>query len=212
MQRNLLITGHHPCEKVIGSILPWLGTVIHKCHNSGISKEFLSTKEIDHICFRCSSNEEYIDIKSRMTSEHIGTLLVEGIIGGRPISTVLLSKPYIYENWSIPCIEITSPKAGKVHQTGLEHIEVVIGNDEDSFLDSKEKLLKFTEQYPQIEFDLKAIDKEVNADVSFTLEGIGSIKFHVKSLRDVCNYELSGGLVEKVSPDYFLNSNLDAPH
>ena len=201
---------HHPCEKVIGPILPWLGTVIHKCHTSGISKEFLSTKEIDHICYRCGSNEEYIDVKSRMVSEHVGSLLVEGIIGGRPISTVLLSKPYIYENWSIPCIEITSPKAGKVHQTGLEHIEVVIGNNADGFLDSKEKLLKFTEQYPQIEFDLKAIDKEVNADVSFTLEGIGSIKFHVRSLRDVCNYELSKGLVEKVSPDYFVATNLDA--
>jgi uncharacterized protein len=212
MQRNLVMLGQHPCETVIGSILPWLGTVIHKCHSSGISKEFLSTKEIDHICFRCSSNEEYIDITSRITSEHIGILLVEGIIGGRPISTVLLSKPYIYENWSIPCIEITSPKAGKVHQSGLEHIEVVIGDKEDGFLHSKEKLLKFTEQYPLIEFDLKAIDKEVNADVSLALEGVGSIKFHVKSLRDVCNYELSGGLVEKVAPDYFVAPNLDVPN
>jgi hypothetical protein len=88
----------------------------------------------------------------------------------------------------------------------------VIGDKEDGFLHSKEKLLKFTEQYPLIEFDLKAIDKEVNADVSLALEGVGSIKFHVKSLRDVCNFEISGGLVEKVAPDYFVAPNLDVPN
>jgi uncharacterized protein len=196
----------HPCEAVIGSVRPWLGAILNECISKGISKEYLVRKEIDHFCFRCKSNDEYIDVKSRLTSNHIGSLLVEDMIGGRPISTILLSKPYVYETWEIPCIEVTCPKPGKVHQAGLEHIEVTIGGEEDGFLHSKEKLLQFVAQYPSIDFDLKAIDKTINADVSVSLGTTGSMKFHVRSLKDVCTYETAGVFGSKLPPDYFTKA------
>lgn len=202
----------HPCEFVIGSVRPWLGAVLNECISKGISREYLLQKEIDHLCFRCKSNDEYIDIRSRLTANQIGSLLVEDMIGGRPISTILLRKPYVYETWEIPCIEVACPKPGKVHQAGLEHIEITIGSQEDGFLHTKEKLLQFVAQYPSIDFDLKAIDKTINADVSVSLGTTGSIKFHVRSLKDVCTYETAGVFGSKLSPDYFTRAeNIPIP-
>jgi uncharacterized protein len=196
----------HPCEAVVGSVRPWLGAILNECISTGISKDYLVRKEIDHFCFRCKSNDEYIDVRSRLTSNQIGSLLVEDMIGGRPISTILLSKPYVYETWEIPCIEVTCPKPGIVHKAGLEHIEVTIGGEEDGFLQSKEKLLQFVAQHPSIDFDLKAIDKTINADVSVSLGICGSIKFHVRSLKDVCTYETAGVFGSKLPPDYFTTA------
>jgi hypothetical protein len=193
----------HPCEAIIGSIKPWIGSLLAKCYLTGISKDFLISKEIDHICYRCQSNEEYIDVRTRLTANDVGSLLVEGMIGGRPISTFHLKEPYQYENWSIPCIEVASPKPNRIHQAGLEHLEVVIGNTNDGFGCSKNKLLDFTSLYPAVEFNLKAIDKDINADVSLELESAGSIKFHLRSLFDVCNHELIQGSNEEIPSDYF---------
>lgn len=198
----------HPCEAVIGAVRPWLGQILNECYISGISKKYLVTREIDHMCFRCRSTDEYVDVRTRLTSNDIGTLLVEDIIGGRPISTILLSKPYVYEDWTIPCIEIACPKKGKAHKAGLEHVEVVIGDIEDGFHNSKEKLLKFIETYPNILFDMKAIDKAINADISLVLADSGSMKFHVRSLFDVCTYELSQGITTGVPPNYFDDAKL----
>lgn len=194
----------HPCEAVVGSIRPWLTSMMGKCIETGISRDFLRSKEIDHICFRCRSNDEYLQIRMQLTSNDIGSLLVEGMIGGRPISTILLSKPYAFEDWRIPCIEVACPKPDKSHAAGLEHLEVTIGGVDDGFYNSKEKLMRFASMYPLIEFDLKAVEKVINADISMSLGNHGHIKFHVRSLQDVCNYELSSGAVEKVPPDYFL--------
>ena len=193
----------HPCEAVIGAVRPWLGQLLNKCYATGISRQYLATREIDHMCFRCRSRDEYVDIRTRLTSDDIGTLLVEDIIGGRPISTILLSKPYLFEDWSIPCIEVACPKPGKSHQAGLEHVEVTIGNADDGFHDSKEKLLDFVAKYPDIKFDMKAIDKTINADVHLPLDPCGSMKFHVRSLFDVCTYEISQGIPKGVPPEYF---------
>ena len=204
-----MISSLHPCEAVVGAIRPWLGRLLYQCHVSGISREYLASREIDHLCFRCKSNDEYVDIRSRLTSNGIGSLLVEDMIGGRPISTILLSKPYIYEDWAIPCIEVASPKPGKTHQAGLEHVEVTIGGLEDGF-HSKDKLKEFMSLYPQIAFDLKAIDKPINADISLTLDDIGSMKFHVRSLLDVCTYEKTQGITTGVPPDYFDIEKSDA--
>jgi hypothetical protein len=87
---------------------------------------------------------------------------------------------------------------------GLEHIEVVIGTESDSFLDSTTLLTQYQQQHPQIKFDTKAFDKDINADISVDLgEDLGSIKFHARSLLEVCLYEKSHGKVEEVPADYF---------
>ena len=59
-----------------------------------------------------------------------------------------------------------------------------------------------------IPFDRRAIDKEINADVSVTVgeEGSsssGSVKYHARPLYEVCRYETLHGTVVPVPEDYF---------
>lgn len=58
-----------------------------------------------------------------------------------------------------------------------------------------------------IQFDLKAIHKHVNADICVDL-GEASIKFHLRPLYEVATEEKRLGLVEQVPKDYFtIESN-----
>lgn len=192
------------CENIVGPVGSWIGMLLSRVETAGISTAFIKSREIDHLCYRCHSKREYLDVKSKLTEDCMGRLIVEGMIAGRPISTVELLEPIKYEGWSIPCIEIACPKPGKTHKEGLEHIEVVIGNEGDNFCDSKDILLSFVSRHPTVTFDLKAIDKDINADVSIDLgKDIGSIKFHVRPLIEVCKYERANGLVQPVPEDYF---------
>jgi hypothetical protein len=52
-------------------------------------------------------------------------------------------------------------------------------------------------------FDLKAIHKDINADVSLNLGNNTSVKFHVWPLYKVCQYEQSIGSRIPVTNDYF---------
>ena len=193
-----------PCEAVIGAVRPWLSALLASAYGLGL-KDSLTSRRIDHMCYRCGTREEYINVRSRLTQDSIiGELVVEGMIGGRPISTIKLVQPFEFEEWSIPAIEVTCPKPGKQHKVGLEHIEVVIGTESDSFLDSKLLLSQYQQQHPQIAFDTKAFDKEINADISVDLGAdLGSIKFHARPLLDVCMYEMNHGMVEAVPVGYF---------
>ncbi|CAE7823154.1 unnamed protein product, partial [Symbiodinium microadriaticum] len=93
------------------------------------------------------------------------------MIGGRPISTYELNDPIQHQEWSVRCIEVASPKPGRgsSHGHGLEHAEVVVGADIDSPLHSQALLQAFMAAYPEIHFDTRALDKELNADVSIIL-------------------------------------------
>ena len=48
--------------------------------------------EMDHVCFRCETVEEYQRVCGALVPR-FGRALVEGMIGGRPITTVLLHEP-----------------------------------------------------------------------------------------------------------------------
>ena len=76
----------------------------------------ISISEIDHICYRVASLAKYTEMKS-LLSEY-GTLLVEGMISGRPISTFLLFHPIVYKQWNVSCVELPCPKAGSHYDEG----------------------------------------------------------------------------------------------
>jgi predicted metalloenzyme YecM len=46
---------------------------------------------MDHICYRCATIEEYKEMCGALTQDH-GVCIVEGMIGGRPISTIQVSQ------------------------------------------------------------------------------------------------------------------------
>jgi len=120
---------------------------------------------IDHICYRVETNERYLQLKERL-SKH-GKMLTEKPIGGRPIATFKLNKPYIFQNQKIYLLELPSPKEGRFYAEGWEHIEMVI----------KPNFQDFMAQYPHLDFNTKAITKKVNPEVRLTFP-TGSVKFH----------------------------------
>lgn len=164
--------------------------------------------QLDHICYRASSKAEYQEIIARVEEANLGSKLVESMIGGRPIANLLLRQPIVYREFQIECLEITCPKDGKLHPHGLEHIEFAIGGDDiDSPLNTSTMLQEFMSKFPGIIFNLTAIDKIINADVSLSFGDIncplGSVKFHAIPLRKVCIYELLHNEIVRVPESYF---------
>jgi len=89
--------------------------------------------EMDHICYRCETISHYQSVMAALVPA-FGTLLVEGMIGGRPISTVRLQNPIVHNGIIVTCIEVPCPKPNRPYPPGLEHAELVIGSKEDGLL------------------------------------------------------------------------------
>lgn len=195
----------HPCESVFDlndadvSLESFLNEVTAETCSLGLLSPLL---EIDHVCFRIETLGEYRTIVARM--KEYGTIIADSMINGRPITTVKLQEPIVYSNWKISCIELPCPKTGSHYPRGWEHIEVVIGDTENGCLNNKTLLETFILSHTTIEFDRRAIDKDVNADVSMTTSNkIFSVKFHVRPLYEVCAFESLHGFTVPVPEDYF---------
>lgn len=132
--------------------------------------------ELDHICYRVESFEEY-KIKKNELTEH-GDLLTESTVNGRPISTFKLNSPIIFNNRNIYLLELPAPKAKHSYKNGFEHAEFV----------SKEPLEKIMARYPQYAFEAFGIHKKINPDITLKL-GDFCIRFHNQSLLDVIKQE-----------------------
>lgn len=132
--------------------------------------------DIDHICFRSDSDEDYRDLKQSFIK--FGDLLIESEVNGRLISTFKLHKPLDFWDWQIQLVELPAPKAGKIVERGFEHIEVVIDLPFDEIL----------RKYPHLPFDDKGLMKIFNRELEISL-GKRNIKFHHSSLESVIQIE-----------------------
>jgi predicted metalloenzyme YecM len=159
----------------------------------------------DHVCYRTETTAQYTALVEALQSVDASesfSLLVESEIGGRQIATFKLSRPIEVGLGScrhrIDVVEIPSPKEGSPYETGLEHIEFVIGdagihkspiNDEvhAAALDA------WMGKYPSISWNTKAFHKQCNPDVSLKLAlrdyGKVSVKFHLIPLETVIKFE-----------------------
>lgn len=144
-----------------------------------IDKQSISLKSnwtIDHLCYRVSTDAEYLLVKEQFSA--IGDLLIECEVSGRLISTYKLFEPIKYKNWQIPLIELPAPKKGKVTPTGFEHIEIVC----DLPFSELESTLK------KHNTDLSGLAKPFNKEFEVMLEGC-AVKFHHLSLESVIRLE-----------------------
>ena len=102
---------------------------------------------------------------------------------------------YWANNYTVDVIEIPSPKSGRPYKTGLEHVEFVIGNHQSPMNDDKHRTVldEFVQNHPDLDWNLKARDKEINPDVSLPVElpdfGTCCAKFHLISLANVIEAE-----------------------
>lgn len=141
---------------------------------------------MDHVCYRAATNEEYLSLKK--TFARHGRVLVEGMIGGRPIITYALQQPLSGPFGPVPCLELAAPKPGKTHYAGLEHGEIVVPC-----------LNILLERYPDIPFSRKGMPEEV----TLALPPL-QVKFHCQSLADTIALEIAEGAVVPVPDNYFL--------
>eukprot|EP00041_Stephanoeca_diplocostata_P009555 m.148016 g.148016 ORF g.148016 m.148016 type:complete len:201 (+) comp17787_c0_seq1:284-886(+) len=185
---------------VIGDVVGFVShLVVGLQQRYGIS---VSGMELDHVCFRCDSTQEYLEKRSALAP--FGEKIIESMIGGRPISTFLLHTPIIVGDFQISCIELPHPKPGKSHSHGLEHAEFVLGVTEGR---PKQSILDFIDKHQLVQFDTRALKKELNPDVSVSV-GTSSAKFHERPLYKVVELEVSTGAVEYVPADYFDSSRI----
>ena len=185
---------------IIGDYQAFIDDVVSQLSAAGLD---ITAFEMDHICYRCETLEEYVRICGLLESKY-GTSLGQPIVGGRPINTIRLHCPLVHGVFSVGCLEIPSPKDGSFYSSGLEHAEMVIGSISDSALgaESKAVLERFVAQCKEggfkLPFDTRAINKAINPDVSVELNhassrteqnGKLSVKFHVRPLMEVVELE-----------------------
>ncbi len=89
----------------------------------------INNYQIDHLCYRTKTVEEYNSMKKNIML--FSKEYVENIHHGRPITKFLLTKPLKYKNYSIPLIELPSPQKNITYNSGLEHLEIVVGENFD---------------------------------------------------------------------------------
>lgn len=132
--------------------------------------------ELDHICYRVGSEEEYSRKKKALAP--YGELLIESMVNGRMISTFKLHDPIEFRKRKIFLLELPAPKPNHSYKSGLEHVEFV----------TKDPLQKIIDRYPQYSFEAFGIHKKINADITLKL-GEYCIRFHNQSLEDVIKLE-----------------------
>eukprot|EP00927_Polykrikos_kofoidii_P022640 TRINITY_DN21072_c0_g1_i2.p1 TRINITY_DN21072_c0_g1~~TRINITY_DN21072_c0_g1_i2.p1 ORF type:complete len:382 (+),score=67.38 TRINITY_DN21072_c0_g1_i2:78-1223(+) len=202
-------------EHVIGEVNAFIDTVHARLLEAGLNA-LQRGYEMDHVCYRCETVAEYRAVVAALVPR-LGSLMVEGMIGGRPIATIRLHEPAQHAGYSVTCIEVPCPKAGTEYPSGLEHAELVIGTPEDGF-QKKEALTRFiadcqSKKLPLAErFDKRAMAKDLNADVSVSFDAAGDaqeprnkfcVKFHQRPLYEVVEEEIKMNAVIPVPPGYF---------
>jgi predicted metalloenzyme YecM len=140
--------------------------------------------EMDHICYRVETLDRYEALKKQIGS--IGHLLIESEIGGRAIATFKLNQAFTYKNRSIDCLELPAPKTGSFYKEGFEHVEFVIDQNFENFI----------QQYPNLNFITKDLKKAINKGVTLK-ETDFSIKFHHQSLEKVIELEKEIGVIDE---------------
>ena len=158
---------------------------------------------IDHVCWRTSSVSEYIHMRKEL--EECGAeMLVESMIGGRPISTFKLSQPVTVQPSGrlIHCLELPCPKEGKHYDSGLEHCEFVLPKDSPTqTFDTTKPLLDLKSHFSSVNFAHN--EKTINGDLQLQLSDTTSCKFHCNSLEEVIRYEVENTMVHPIPQAYF---------
>ena len=182
-----MVSMSHSLDSTLGPMAPFVSLLLAELAASGVSTP---QPHVDHLCYRAATLQEYRALCTVLAE--VGTLLVEGMIGGRPIATYQLHQPVLAGEVQVPCIELAAPKPGRVHQAGLEHIELVVSS-----------LAELVAEYPELPFKTANMHDARNPDIALMLPS-GQIKFHLRPLAEVIAEEIVTGSVVAVPADYFV--------
>lgn len=153
----------------------------------------LGSWEIDHLCYRTSSEENYCHTKDMF--EDLGKCLTESEVNGRPIATFKLHEPVVYNSHIIDLVEIPAPKKGRETPEGFEHIESVIDMSFNAF----------QKQYPDCTYKRDGLQKSLNPELQISFQDC-AIKFHHKSLEHIINIEKNKKVTNFLKASHILES------
>lgn len=142
--------------------------------NLELSNVDVSSYELDHICYRVSSIENYIIIKKYLYDK--SELLSENIVSWRKIATYKLFEPIKYKNREINLIEIPAPKIWSNYEDWFEHVEFVIDISFEEFIN----------KYQKLNYWLDSLNKKINPELKLLFWDC-SVKFHHYNLEYVIN-------------------------
>ena len=162
--------------QILGPTGPFLDRIFRGLDSLAID---VSDFELDHVCFRTSSAEEYETVKQSLAAH--GELLVESPVNGRLIATYRLCQPIQYLKRAISVVEVPSPRSGRPEKSGLEHVEFVI----------PESLEALVARNPFVSFDVRGMGQGMNSEVRVAFDGL-TVKFHRHSLARIIEVETSG--------------------
>ncbi len=132
----------------------------------------VSDFELDHICYRVETMQEYDELKKELGKT--AKLLGEVKVKKRFIASYKLSKPIIFRNRKIWIVEIPQPSEHAFYKSGWQHVEFVM----------KENFQTFMGKYPQIEFQTGSMGKKINPEIKIEWDDC-VVKFHHQSLEYV---------------------------
>ena len=145
----------------------FIRNLINNADNLGLE---VGSMNLDHFGYQASSETDFESLK--VAANKIGKSLAEIKVGDRRVAIFELSKTIQIDSYNIKYFEIIEPKLRQLTKSELDHIEFVIN----------EPLFGFASKYPDIVWDLTAIDRELFPKLSIRLPNGKSIKFHTKEI------------------------------
>lgn len=168
-------------QTVIGDYNSFLEQIVGEIAAAGF--DLADFVQMDHMCYRVASLEQYETTKQALAE--FGQLLGETQVNDRPIATFRLHEPVRYKQWRIDAVELPAPKASVPTKEGLEHVELVLYDDKETFL----------KKYSHKEFNMQAADRGINPEIGFKLPTY-TVKFHLLNLPTVVYLEHKLGIVD----------------
>ncbi len=83
---------------------------------------FLKNALPDHICYKCSTHQEFLEIKEFLEKEGLFNYQTE--ISGRQIATIKLKTPFTCSLGKIYVLELSDQKPDNSQVSGWDHLEV----------------------------------------------------------------------------------------
>lgn len=128
-----------------------------------------SKLEMDHFAYQCSSKEDYEEKKE--SSKRVGELKKEVIVDNRRVAIFENKCPIQIGNYLVSAFELIEPKVGQTTASQLNHIEFIIPSFDE-----------FQKKYPNVNWDIRAVDRKEFPKLSIQLNNGNSIKFHLKNI------------------------------
>lgn len=157
-------------ESIIGDYKTFLDKAFDNLKMAGFKLD--EFKELDHIAYRTEDLEGYEKVKKELLG--FSKSYDEKIFNGRLVLICRLETPLVYDEFEIKGFELMAPKENNKYIEGLEHAEFVV----------QSTLSDFLEKHSEINFDLKAYDREKNQELIIKFENC-VVKFHTQSLLEV---------------------------